>query len=84
MLINKPVNNKLPTSRRLSIELSDDLYQELDKIFDFGERKIFFTAVCEATINIYKRFGKEALYLMISGRTDMLNILTKNRTKQAE
>lgn len=83
MIMNQP-RSKLPAPRRLSIELTDDVYNELDKIFDFGERKIFFTAVCEAVINTHRKYGKEALYLMISGRLDLLKVLANNKSEQAE
>lgn len=64
---------------RLTIEINQDQAYALNSIFEHGERKLYFTAVIDATIDIYKRFGKEALYLMMSGQVNLMEILTRGK-----
>mgnify|MGYP000846067227 FL=1 len=70
--------NPLPPPR-LTIEINQDQAYALNSIFEHGERKLYFTAVIDATIDIHRRFGKEALYLMMSGQVNLMEILTRGK-----
>ena len=64
-----------PSTPRISVEITDLQATALAQIFNHGERKAYFNAVIDATINIYKKHGKTALYLMMEGRADLLQVL---------
>jgi hypothetical protein len=61
------------------VEISPEHSLALSNIFAHGEKKLYFTAVVEATIDIHKRLGKEALYLMMNGRVDIIKALAEGK-----
>jgi hypothetical protein len=71
----------IPTPKRLVVDITEEQYERLSKIFEHGERKLYFQALIEATINIYDDVGKIALYAMIGGQTDIMRSLTKHQKK---
>jgi len=67
------------TPNRLTIDITPEQYYDLNKIFDYGERKIYFAAVVDATIELYNRVGKIGIYAVISGQAEILSTLASNK-----
>lgn len=72
----KPIDG---SPRRLTIDITPEQYKALNIIFDYGERKIYFDAVINATINIFNKVGKMGIYALISGNVDVIKSLANNK-----
>ena len=57
---------------RLSIELRDDQYNALQRIFPHGTQKVFFQSLIDGVISLHQRGGMAALGPVMTGHIDII------------
>ena len=60
--------------RKLTTDITEEQYQELQEILDHGEQKRLISSLINAVIKVHKKFGKIAIYAIISGNLDVLKL----------
>ena len=57
---------------RLSVELREDQYYALQRIFPHGTQKVFFQSLVDGIISIHQRGGFAALAPIMTGHIDVV------------
>ena len=62
---------------RLSIDLSEEQARELNRMFEYGQQRLVFSAIIDDLISMYHDYGHVAIALIASKQTKPREIVPK-------